>query len=182
MKQYSIRKAHQDDVKAMHELLLRSAQKGLLLPRALIYLYGHIRNFFVAETSEGNIVACCALAPVWEELGEICSLVVRDDLQGQGLGRRLVEACISECDALHLKKIFALTYQENFFMRLGFKSVEKDILPQKIWADCVNCPKYPDCDELAVLLDLSENGEDALRPRVNNALPAPPPGKERHCG
>jgi len=156
MKPYAIRKAHQNDVKTMHELLLQSAQKGLLLPRALIYLYVHIRNFYVAESRGGEIVACCALTPIWEELGEICSLVVRDDLRRQGLGRCLVNACINECGALHLKKIFALTYQEIFFLSLGFNVVEKDILPQKIWADCVNCPKYPDCDEIAVLLDISE--------------------------
>ena len=102
---YLTRKAHLDDVKAMHGLLLACAQKGLLLPRALIYLYGHIRNFFVVEAPDGEIVACCALAPVWEDLGEICSLVVRDDLRRQGLGRRMVAACIGECRELHLKKI-----------------------------------------------------------------------------
>lgn len=156
---YRIRKAHMGDVKAMHGLLLQCAQKGLLLPRALIYLYGHIRNFFVAETPEGEIVACCALSPVWEDLGEICSLVVRDSLRRQGLGRKLVEVCISESRDLHLKKIFALTYQEQFFLRLGFAEVDKSVLPQKIWADCVHCPKYPDCDETAVFLDLENGGE-----------------------
>ena len=151
---YLTRKAHLDDVKAMHGLLLACAQKGLLLPRALIYLYGHIRNFFVVEAPDGEIVACCALAPVWEDLGESCSLVVRDDLRRQGLGRRMVAACIGECRELHLKKIFALTYQEAFFTRLGFRVVEKSVLPQKIWADCVHCAKYPDCDETAVFLDV----------------------------
>jgi amino-acid N-acetyltransferase len=181
MKQYTIRKAHQNDVKAMHELLLHSAQQGLLLPRALIYLYGHIRNFFVAESPEGDVVACCALAPIWEDLGEICSLVVRDGLHRQGLGRRLVEACIGECETLHLKKIFALTYQEAFFVNFGFTVVEKDFLPQKIWADCVNCPKYPDCDEIAVLLDLSG---DKNKPAafVANTPPAHPLEKEKGCG
>lgn len=153
---YLVRKAHLDDVKAIHGLLLTCARKGLLLPRALIYLYGHIRNFFVAETPEGEIVACCALAPVWENLGEICSLVVRDDLRRQGLGRRMVAACLDECRQLHLKQIFALTYQEAFFTRLGFRVVDKSVLPQKIWADCVHCAKYPDCDETAVFLDVPD--------------------------
>lgn len=154
--EYMTRKAHLDDVKAMHGLLLQCAQKGLLLPRALIYLYGHIRNFFVAETPDGEIAGCCALAPVWEDLGEICSLVVRDDLRRKGLGRSLVQACIGECRDLHVQKIFALTYQECFFTRLGFAVVDKSILPQKIWADCVHCPKYPDCDETAVFLHVGE--------------------------
>lgn len=153
---YVTRKAHLDDVKAMHCLLLQCAQKGLLLPRALIYLYGHIRNFFVVETRGGELAGCCALAPVWEDLAEICSLVVRDDLRRRGIGRSLVQACIGECRDLHVQKIFALTYQECFFTRLGFEVVDKSILPQKIWADCVHCPKYPGCDETAVFLHVEE--------------------------
>ncbi|GFH62415.1 MAG: amino-acid N-acetyltransferase [Candidatus Desulfovibrio kirbyi] len=150
------RKAHLEDVKAIHALLLQAAKKGLLLPRALIYLYGHIRNFHVVESPESEVVGCCALAPVWEDMGEICSLVVREDMRGQGLGRALVRACVSGCRELRLKKIFSLTYQESFFTRLGFNVVDKDVLPQKIWADCVNCAKYPDCDEIALFLDVSE--------------------------
>ncbi|MDR3358970.1 MAG: N-acetyltransferase [Desulfovibrio sp.] len=180
MKQCTIRKAHQNDVRAMHALLLYSAQQGLLLPRALIYLYSHIRNFFVAESPEGDIVACCALAPIWEDLGEICSLVVRDELQRQGLGRRLVEACVGECELLHLKKIFALTYQDAFFINLGFSVVEKNVLPQKIWADCVNCPKYPDCDEIAVLLDISGNKNRPMA-SIAGATSASRQSKEKKC-
>lgn len=85
--------------------------------------------------------------------------MVRDDLRRQGIGRSIVGACISECRDLHLQKIFALTYQEPFFTRLGFEVVDKSILPQKIWADCVHCPKYPDCDETAVFLNVGETCE-----------------------
>lgn len=164
---YLTRKAHLDDVKAMHSLLLQCAQKGLLLPRALIYLYGHVRNFFVVEAPNGELVACCALAPVWEDLGEICSLVVRDDLRRRGLGRGLVKACLQECRSLRLKKIFALTYQEAFFTRLGFRVVDKSVLPQKIWADCVHCAKYPDCDETAVFLDVFPEPLEALENKAD---------------
>ena len=83
---WPVRKAHMDDVKDIHALLLDCAQKGLLLPRALIFLYGHVRNFWVVDAPDGGIAACCALAPVWEDLGEICSLVVREDLRRHGLG------------------------------------------------------------------------------------------------
>jgi amino-acid N-acetyltransferase len=153
-KAFVVRKAHMDDVKAMHGLLLQCAQKGLLLPRALIFLYGHVRNFVVAEASDGEILGCCALSPVWEDLAEICSLVVRDDLRRKGLGRQMVDACLVQCRELHLKKVFALTYQEAFFARLGFRAVDKNVLPQKIWADCFHCAKYPNCDETAVYLEL----------------------------
>lgn len=155
--EYLVRRANMDDVKNIHALLLQTAQKGLLLPRALIHLYSHIRNFQVIENAHNQLVACSALAPIWEDLGEICSLVVREDLRGQGLGRRIVHACLADSKILHIKSIFALTYQENFFTKLGFSIVDKAVLPQKIWADCVHCPKYPDCDETAVLLNLDEN-------------------------
>lgn len=152
----NIRKAHMGDVKGIHGLLMACAAKGLLLPRALSHLYRHIRDFYVAETPEGHLVACCALAPTWENLAEICSLVVDETLRRQGLGRRIVEQCLNDCRPLGLSRIFALTYQEDFFKNLGFTVVDKDVLPQKIWADCVHCPKYPDCDETAVLLDMAE--------------------------
>lgn len=155
-KAFVVRKAHMDDVKSMHGLLLQCAQKGLLLPRALIFLYGHVRNFVVAETPDGEILGCCALSPVWEDLAEICSLVVRDDLRRQGLGRQMVDACLAQCGELHVKKVFALTYQEAFFARLGFRVVDKSVLPQKIWADCVHCAKYPNCDETAVYLEIDD--------------------------
>ncbi|SDF66545.1 N-acetyltransferase [Desulfovibrio legallii] len=155
MSMFTVRKARMDDVPAMHGLLLDSARQGLLLPRALIHLYGHVRNFMVACEATGRIVGCCALAPVWEDLAEICSLVVRDDLRRQGVGRLLVAACLEDCAPLSIRKVFALTYQEVFFARLGFAVVDKSVLPQKIWADCVHCAKYPDCDESAVFLDLT---------------------------
>lgn len=152
---YVVRRAHMGDVKAMHSLLLQTAQKGLLLPRALIHLYHNVRNFWVVDDVGGGLAACAALAPVWEDLAEICSLVVREDLRGRGLGRMVVEACLRDCQALHVEKVFALTYQEAFFSRMGFAVVDKAGLPQKIWADCVHCPRYPDdCDETAMFRNI----------------------------
>jgi len=98
--------------------------------------------------------------PVWEDLAEICSLVVREDARRLGTGRDLVNACLSECRDLHIQKVFALTYQEAFFARLGFRVVDKDVLPQKIWADCVHCAKYPNCDETAVYFELDSAAKD----------------------
>ena len=90
---YTVRRATMDDVKDIHALLMDSARKGLLLPRALIFLYGHVRNFLVIDDPRGGLAACCALAPVWEDLAEVCSLAVREDLRKQGLGRKIVTAC-----------------------------------------------------------------------------------------
>ena len=105
---------------------------------------------------DGEIVGCVALAPVWEDLAEVASLVIREDQRGKGLGLLAVQACLADCPSIGIKRVFALTYQEGFFNHIGFPTVEKDVLPQKIWADCVHCPKYPDCDEFAVLHVLAE--------------------------
>ncbi len=149
-----IRRAHMGDVKDIHQLLMDCAKQGLLLPRALSHLYRHIRDFYVAQMPDNSIVGCCALAPTWDNLAEVCSLVVHDSMRMQGLGRKIVERCMEDCKQLNIDKVFALTYKEGFFIKLGFTVVDKDVLPQKIWADCVHCPKYPDCDETAVFINL----------------------------
>jgi len=87
-------------------------------------------------------------------MAEIRSLAVVKGYQGQKLGSRLVLACLEEARALGIRKVFVLTYVEGFFAKMGFKVVEKSTLPHKIWADCLRCSKYPDCDETAMILDL----------------------------
>ena len=154
MSKFSFRKARVDDVKGIQALLRECAKKGELLPRALTHLYKHVRDFYVAGLDDGRLVACCGLSIIWEDLAEIRSLVVEETFRRQGLGLRIVRECLGEADSLGVQRVFALTYQEAFFKKLGFAEVDEDVLPQKIWADCIHCPKYPDCDETAVLLNL----------------------------
>ena len=132
----SVRKARMGDIRAIHALLMTSSADGLLLPRSLTDLYGHLRDFFVVE-GDGATVGCGALSIIWENMAEV-----------------IVEACIAEARELDIHRLFALTYQLPFFNALGFSIVEKEVLPQKVWVDCVNCPKFPDCDETAVLLEI----------------------------
>jgi amino-acid N-acetyltransferase len=149
-----LRKANIQDVKAIHRLLMSFSQQGLLLPRSYSELYKHLRDFFVLDSEKG-IQGCCALSITWENLAEIRSLIVTQAHQGQGWGRRLVDASLSEALTLGVYRIFTLTYQVDFFCKMGFTAVGKDVLPQKVWADCLNCPKYPDCcDEVAMLVEL----------------------------
>lgn len=152
---YILRKATIADVKCIHKLLMDCANKRLLLPRSFNELYSHLRDFVVAEDRRQEVVVgCCALTITWEELAEVRSLVVTEDAQGQGLGRKLVEFCISDALTFGIYKIFTLTYQVSFFQKLGFSDVSKDILPQKVWADCLKCPQFPDCDEVAMMIAL----------------------------
>ena len=151
-----IRKAVIQDVTSIHRLLNDYADQGLLLPRPLSELYDHLRDHFVVEDNKAgrSLIGVSALAISWEDLAEIRSLAVSEDHQGQGLGSRLVETCLEEGRVLGLKRVFVLSYVPDFFIKMGFKEVDKSVLPHKIWADCLRCPKFPDCDETALMIQL----------------------------
>jgi amino-acid N-acetyltransferase len=151
-----IRKALIQDVKPIHRLLSYYADQGLLLPRSLSELYDHLRDHFVVEdkSSQNSIIGVSALGICWEDLAEIRSLAIAKDEQGKGLGSQLVGTCLEEARSLGLKRVFTLSYVPGFFSKLGFREVEKSVLPHKIWGDCLKCPKFPDCDETAMIIDL----------------------------
>jgi amino-acid N-acetyltransferase len=148
-----LRKARIPDARIIHKLLLTYAQQGLMLSRSLAEIYEAIRDFYVLEEN-GQVVGTVSLHICWEDLAEVRSLAVVKDLTGKGAGRKLVQACLEEARQLGLKKVFALTYQVGFFEKLGFHYIEKSELPQKIWGDCLRCPKFPDCDETAMSIEL----------------------------
>ena len=146
-----IRKATLQDTRAIHGLLVGFAQDGLVLPRSLAEIYESIRDFHVDE-EDGRVVGVAALSLYWEDLAEVRSLAVQADYGGRGIGRELVAACLDEARQLGIRRVFALTYQPVFFEKLGFNAIEKADLPQKIWRDCMKCAKFPDCDELALII------------------------------
>jgi amino-acid N-acetyltransferase len=145
-----IRPAAISDVPVILHLLEIYSAQGNLLPRSMNELYRHLRDFFVVEV-DGKLAACGALEIFTEDLGEVRSLVVDDAWKGKGLGRRLVEQLIHEARAIGLKRLMALTYVPEFFHKLGFQTVAKDTLPEKVWSVCVKCYKFNHCDEIAVL-------------------------------
>lgn len=157
MSGFVLRRATIADVKPMHRLLSKAAQQGLLLPRPLSGLYTGIRELYVMSSPDGaEVVGCCALKIFWDDIAEIRSLVVREDLRGRSLGFKLVRACLDEARELGIAKVFSLTYQDVFFKKLGFREIEKEILPNKIFTDCIHCAKYPDdCDEIAMLMEFA---------------------------
>jgi len=149
-----IRKATVKDVKEIQDLIGIYARKGEMLPRSLSELYDNLRDFFVCvDKNKDYIVGVCAMHICWENLAEVRSLIVKEELRGKGVGRKLVEVSISESRTLGICDIFVLTYQIEFFKKLGFIVVDKSILPQKIWADCLKCMKFPDCDETAMMFN-----------------------------
>ena len=148
-----IRKAQIADVKNIQKLLMTFANRGDMLSRSLSELYESLRDFYVDE-EDGVILGAAALHIVWEDLAEVRSVAVNETAGRRGIGGRLVEACISEAREIGLQRIFCLTYKPDFFAKHGFRLVDKSELPHKVWGDCIKCPKFPDCDENAMILDL----------------------------
>jgi amino-acid N-acetyltransferase len=148
-----IRKAKLKDVKEIQRLTKLYSNRGNILPRSLSEVYDHLRDFFIFVRNR-KIVGICALHICWDDLAEIRSLAVQEEDQKKGIGAKLVKACLEESKALGARRVFALTYQPDFFEKLGFKIVDKTILPHKIWTDCLKCVKFPDCDEIALVYEL----------------------------
>ena len=155
------RKARIDDVEQMYQLILNHAQQGIMLARPRQSLYEDIREYVVAEDDDGAIVAIGALRILWKDLAEIRSLAVRDDRFREGMGRHIIELLEKEAMELGVPQVFALTYQDTFFFRCGYKEISNKALPQKVWRDCIDCPKFPDCDEIAVSKELSVVKQEA---------------------
>jgi argininosuccinate lyase / amino-acid N-acetyltransferase len=172
-----VRRASLADVPGIARLMAGYVAQGVLLPRPVSELYQCVREFHVAERG-GEIVGCAALRVLWEDLGEVRSLAVREDQHGTGLGQKLVAAVIADARALDLPRVIALTREVGFFERCGFTVGDRQRLPRKVWTDCVRCPKRHACDEVAVVLDLVPGATEAAEKNVRAfILPIPPPAE-----
>jgi amino-acid N-acetyltransferase len=147
---YKIEKAGIKDVVQIHKLVNTFAERGEMLPRPLSELYENLRDFFIAREDD-KVIACAALHISWSDLAEVKSLAVSEEHRKQGLGDMLVKACLDEARSLGIPTIFALTYVKPFFQKCGFNEEDKATLPHKIWGECYRCPKFPNCDESALI-------------------------------
>ena len=149
-----INKAKISDAQVIYQLITIWAKKNRLLGRSLTYIYENIRDFWVCR-EHGKIIGCCALHSVgWEGLAEVKSLAVVAKDQKKGVGKGLVKKCLTEAKALGFKKVFALTFVPDFFIKVGFSGLDKKDLPHKIWHDCMDCVYFPDCNEEAVIISV----------------------------
>jgi amino-acid N-acetyltransferase len=144
-----IRKARIKDIKQIQALINAFAKQDIMLARSLNELYENIRDFWVSE-NKGKVTGCAALHISWDDLAEIKSLAVNKRYQGRGIGSELIEACIKEAVPLGAKKVFVLTYKPEYFKKFGFKRISHSGLPHKVWAECINCSKFPNCQEIAL--------------------------------
>ena len=151
----TVRKARVDDVPGMIELINQYAKQGLMLPKSLNQVYQSLQEFVVLE-QEKKVIGCGALHVMWHDLAEIRSLAVAGPFTGNGAGGQIVARLLNHARDLGMPTVFALTYQADFFHKFGFHRVPKETLPRKIWADCLDCLKFPNCDEIAVILDIKD--------------------------
>ena len=146
-----VEKAKIGDAQQIHKMVNSFADKGEMLARALSEIYENLRDFFVIRDSSDQVIACVTLHIIWSDMAEIRSLAVTEDRQGQRLGSMLVRACLKEAEELGIPMVFCMTYKPIFFERHDFRRVDKMELPRKVWSECYRCPKFPDCDEVALV-------------------------------
>jgi amino-acid N-acetyltransferase len=127
-----------------------------MLARPLSEIYENLRDYFVVRNRSKKVVACVALHIAWSDIAEVKSLAVASKNQKRGLGAGLVGACIEDARELGIPEVFCLTYKPSFFEKMGFNRVEKMTLPRKVWTECFHCPKFPDCDEVALVHTIKE--------------------------
>ena len=150
----TIRRAKLTDIDAIHGVVKDFANRSLMLPLSIGDITERLRDFLLAE-EDGRIVGTVALHVTWGRLVEVRSLAVLPEYHGRGLGRVLVEAAHASARELEAQEIFVLTYIPEFFEKLGYRRVERETLPHKVWQDCIKCPKFPDCGEIALSLTIA---------------------------
>ncbi len=138
------------DVEKIYDLVNAYAGDGLMLARSRNSLYEFLRDMIIAEV-DGELIGVGALHMVWDELAEIRTLAVSPKMKRSGVGKTIVNMLIEEGKLLGVNTVFTLTYQPEFFGRCGFGEITKEQLPHKVWKECINCPKFPNCDEIAMM-------------------------------
>ncbi|MDP8259630.1 MAG: N-acetyltransferase [Candidatus Gygaella obscura] len=149
-----IKKARLEQVRQIQSLVKYFASKDLMLDRSLNELYENLRDFWVWSKNK-KVYGCAALHMLWDGLAEIKSVAVSEKHHKENIGTKLIEQCLKEAKQLGIKRVFVLTYAPNFFKKFGFKRISKEKLPHKIWAECINCPKFPDCNEVALIKNIA---------------------------
>ncbi|MFC2460241.1 MAG: N-acetyltransferase [Selenomonas noxia] len=144
------RKARFDDIESIFGLVHIYAAQGEMLPRSRNTLYENLRDMVIAE-SGSEVVGVGALHIMWDRLAEVRMMAIAPAYMRRGIGTEIVRWLLDEGDALGIEKVFTLTYKPDFFRKLGFISISREELPQKVWKECIDCPKYPNCDEIAMI-------------------------------
>ena len=143
------------DIPQVHEMINQYADRGEMLHRSLAELFENVRDFTIVREGD-KVVGSASLHVIWDDLAEIRSVAVAEDLQSHGLGGLLVQHCIEEARSLGLPRVFCLTHKPGYYEKLGFKRTEVMSFPRKVWSECIRCPKFSACNEIAMAMDLTD--------------------------
>ena len=160
---YCIEPARLTDAERIHQLITYWADKGDMLHRPVIEIYEAIRDFKVARL-EGEVVGCGSLHIMGSDLAEVRSLAVKEEIHAKGIGAAIVSACLEDARGFGLDRVFALTYRPGFFEKQGFRIAHIMEFPQKVWNECVRCPFFTNCKEVAVVVDMKDTGPSLAIP------------------
>ncbi|MBN1993086.1 MAG: N-acetyltransferase [Anaerolineae bacterium] len=163
----NVRRTRPADVPRMMPLLNKYIEQGEILPRTQDDVYRSIREWVMAETENTQLVGVGSLVIMSADLAEVRSLVIHPAFHGQGIGRRMVNLLLAEARFLEIRRVFALTRKPDFFLKLGFQLTKLEKLPGKVRRDCVFCPIFHACDEVALIISPKE-----LAPSAPPAGPA----------
>lgn len=155
----------------MCDLINYYAERGRMLHRSLESVYNALRDFLVAEGADGRILGCAAVSLVWGDMAEVKSMAVRPEERRHGIGSALLQAAIADARQLGVRRLFALTYENEFFVHRGFEIMDRNSLPEKVWGECISCPKADACDETALMLRLAEEPSAAAEPGKTATTP-----------
>lgn len=168
---FQIQRAKLSDVPKVHRLITYFADQGEVLHRPLTELYENVRDYFVIKGGE-ELIACASVHVLWGDLAEIKAVAVREDYQSLGLGKLLLTRCFEEARDLELATVFVLTHKPAYYEQFGFQLVDVNTLPRKVWGECLRCPKFPQCNELAMVYHLKPEGAQSLLADPGEAVPA----------
>lgn len=158
------------DMPQVHKLVTYFADKGDLLHRPLSELYENVRDYYIIKEGD-EIIACASVHVLWSDLAEIKAVAVREEYQSHGLGKLLMNRCFEEAREMDLATVFVLTHKPAYYEQFGFQLVDVMTLPRKVWGECLRCPKFPNCNELAMVYHLKPGGAESLVADPGEAIP-----------
>jgi len=149
------------DMDRVHGLITPYADRNDMLHRPLSELYENVRDFYVVKEA-ADVIACGSVHVVWNDLAEIKAVAVREEYQSQGWGKRMIAHCMDSARDMGIATVFVLTHKTTYYDQLGFKEIDVTNLPRKVWGECLRCPKFPNCNEIAMVYHLVEGGAKSL--------------------
>lgn len=168
--EFLIQRAKLSDMPQVHKLITYFAEQDEMLHRPLSELYENVRDYYVIKEGD-EVIACGSLHIVWDDLAEVKAVAVREDYQAHGLGTLIVSRCIEEAREMGLATVFCLTIKPGYYERVGFVQSDVMTLPRKVWGECLRCPKFPSCNEIALVMHLRPGGAESLVHDPSEAIP-----------